>query len=70
METVLVQLTSIKAMKLLKNMEELPLLRVLKKADQPETLLSEKYAGKLPANIADGLQHHIEQSRSEWNSDI
>jgi hypothetical protein len=30
--------------------------------------LSEKYAGKLPSDIADELQNYVSQSRNEWNS--
>ena len=32
--------------------------------------LSEKYAGKLPAHIADELQNYVTKSRAEWNDSI
>ncbi len=32
--------------------------------------LSEKYAGKLPADIADELQNYVTKSRAEWNDSI
>jgi hypothetical protein len=35
-----------------------------------KTKLSDKYAGKLPANIAEDLQKHIEKSRNEWDHNI
>lgn len=57
-------------MKLLKELEELHLLRVLKKNISDKTKLSDKYAGKLPINIAKDLQKHIEQSRNEWDNNI
>jgi GTP-sensing pleiotropic transcriptional regulator CodY len=30
--------------------------------------LSEKYAGKLPAEIAEELQNYVNESRQEWNN--
>jgi len=70
MDTVIIQLTSPKTMKLLRELEELHLLRVLKKDSSTKNKLSDKYAGKLPQNVAEKLQKHIEQSRNEWNSNI
>jgi hypothetical protein len=70
MDTVIVQLTTPKTMKLLLELEDLHLLRVLKRNISSDIKLSDKYAGKLPANIADDLQQHIEQSRNEWDSSI
>jgi len=68
METVLVQINDDKAYKLLENLEELHILKVLKKTTEPKQKLSEKYAGKLPSDIADDLQNYVTQSRNEWNN--
>lgn len=57
-------------MNILKEMEELKLLRVIKTEKPKKTILSEKYAGKLPIQIADQLQEHIKNSRNEWNNSI
>jgi len=70
MDTVIIQLTTPKTMKLLRELEDLNLLRVLKKNISEKNNLSDKYAGKLPINIADDLQNHIQQSRNEWESNI
>ena len=70
MDTVIIQLTTPKTMKLLEELEELHLLRVLKRNVAAKVNLSEKYAGKLPVNIAEDIQKHIEQSRTEWDSNI
>jgi hypothetical protein len=70
MDTILIQLTTPKTMKLILELEELHLLRVLKKNISVNTKLSDKYAGKLPTKIADDLQKHIEQSRNEWDNNI
>ena len=68
METVLVQIHNTKAYKLLEDLEDLHILKVLKKSIQPQQKLSEKYAGKLPADVADELQNYVTQSRKEWNN--
>lgn len=68
METVLVQITNNKAYKLLEDLEDLQIIKVLKKSIQPQEKLSEKYAGKLPSDIADEIQNFVNESRNEWNS--
>lgn len=68
METVLVQITNNKAYKLLEDLEDLQIIKVLKKSIQSQQKLSEKYAGKLPSDIADEIQNFVNESRSEWNS--
>ncbi len=68
METVLVQISNSKAYKLLEDLEDLKIIKVLKKSIQSGPKLSEKYAGKLPSDVADELQKYVAQSRNEWNS--
>ena len=71
METVLVQIKNNKAYRILEDLEDLQIIRVLKESVQPQQKISLKYAGKLPANIADELQNYVTQSRNEWrNSSI
>jgi len=65
METVLLQINNNKAYKLLKDLEDLHIITVLNKSMQPKQNLSEKYAGKLPADVADELQNYVSQSRNE-----
>lgn len=71
METVLIKINNHKAYRLLEDLEDLDIITVLKKGDQPTTgptqKLSEKYAGKLPADVADELQDYITKSRAEWD---
>ena len=67
MDTLLIQVTNQKAIGLLHELEELHLIKVLKENVQPKQRLSEKYAGKLPSDIADELQLYISKSREEWN---
>jgi hypothetical protein len=68
METVLVQINNHKAYRLLEDLEDLHIIKVLEKNIQPKQKLSEKYAGKLPADIADELQNYVTQGRNEWNN--
>ncbi|MBW8333556.1 MAG: hypothetical protein K0M40_16130 [Prolixibacteraceae bacterium] len=68
METVLIQINNDKAYKLLDDLEDLHIIKVLKKSIQPQQKLSEKYAGKLPSDIADEIQNFVNESRNEWNS--
>ncbi|OFY69311.1 MAG: hypothetical protein A3G23_02490 [Bacteroidetes bacterium RIFCSPLOWO2_12_FULL_37_12] len=67
METVLVQINNNNAYRFLKGLEDLHLIKVLKKSIQSGQKLSEKYAGKLPSDIANELQNYVTQSRNEWN---
>jgi hypothetical protein len=67
METVLIQINNSKAYRLLEDLEDLHILKVLNKNIQPKQKLSEKYAGKLPSDIADELQNYVNQSRNEWD---
>jgi hypothetical protein len=68
METVLLQIKNYKAYKLLEDLEDLHIIKVLNKSIQTKEKLSEKYACKLPADITNELQDFIKQSRSEWNN--
>ena len=68
METIVVQITNNKALKLLQELEELHLIKLLKRNADTSQKLSEKYAGKLPSDVADELQNYITQSRNEWNN--
>ncbi len=68
METVLIQINNSKAYRLLKDLEDLQIIKVLKKSVQPKQKLSEKYAGKLPSDMADELQKFVTQGRREWEN--
>jgi hypothetical protein len=68
METVLLQITNHKAYKLLDDLEDLQIIKVLKKSIKSEQKLSEKYAGKLPSKVADELNNYVNESREQWNT--
>ncbi len=70
MDTVIIKITSPKTMKLLQEPEELNLLHIIKKNVSKDANLSDKYAGKLPVDIAEDLQKYIKKSRNEWDNNI
>ncbi|MGI8636951.1 MAG: hypothetical protein ACR2KZ_16275 [Segetibacter sp.] len=70
METMLIELTNQKAAKLLRKLEELRLIKVLKTNVDEKEKLSEKYAGKIPGDVADALQTYVTKSRNEWSRSI
>ena len=67
--TMLIQLTNQKARKLLYELEELRLIKVLKENIEPvKTRLSDKYKGFINKEEGRQLNDHINQMRSDWNS--
>ncbi len=70
METVLIQINNSKAHKLLDDLEDLNIIKVLEKTNTTQQKLSDKYLGSLSSDVADQLQQHILQSRNEWNSNL
>jgi hypothetical protein len=64
--TMLIQLTNQKARKLLYELEELRLIKVLKENIEPvKTKLSDKYKGFITKDEGQQLNDHINQMRSE-----
>jgi hypothetical protein len=59
-----IQIVDAKAERLLYDLENLQLIKVLSKPIQSKQKLSEKYAGKLPPQVAEDLRQHIAQGRS------
>lgn len=69
METMLIQLTNEKAVGILRELEELHLIKVLSQNATPvKTKLSDKYKGIITKEQGQNLNEHIKQMRSEWNS--
>ncbi len=65
--TLLIQVTNQKAIGLLRELEELKLIKVLKgDKKSSKTKLSEKYRGIISKEQAESLNQHIKQMRSEW----
>ena len=66
---MLIQPANEKAVELLRQLEELHLIKVLKKDIlSAPAKLSEKYKGILNKEEGQKLNEHIKQMRSEWNN--
>jgi len=69
MDTMLIQFTNQKAVKLLHDLEELQLIKVLEENfDKPKPKLSDKYRGIITKEQGQNLNEHIKQMRNEWNN--
>jgi hypothetical protein len=67
--TLLIQVTNQKALRLLHELEELDLIKVLKEElPAAKTKLSDKYKGIISKEQGQSLNEHIKQMRSEWSS--
>lgn len=67
METVTVELKNKKALKLLKELEELNIIRLHKPEEEKNVKdKASKYRGFLSKDAADALLKHTEESRNEW----
>jgi hypothetical protein len=69
METVLLQINNEKAYQLLKNLEDLKLVKMLKKSKSENLILSDRFAGslKLSETEYNEFQESLTESRNEWN---
>ena len=68
METVLVQINDKKAYKLLEDLEDLHILKVLKKSILPQQKLSEKYKGVFSEEDAKNFNEHTQTMHKEWDN--
>jgi len=68
METVLVQINNSKAYRLLQDLEDLHILKVLKKSILPQQKLSEKYKGVFSKEDAKNFNEHTQTMRKEWDN--
>ena len=64
-----IQITNPKAKGLLKQLEELHLIKIIKEPTKPATKrLSEKYKGILNKAEGEDLNKHIQQMRTDWSN--
>ena len=69
MDTMLIQLTNQRAVKLLHELEELNLIKVLKEnIDSSKPKLSEKYRGVFSKEDAKDFNNHTKIMRQEWDN--
>ncbi|MBD3749194.1 MAG: hypothetical protein IE931_06850 [Sphingobacteriales bacterium] len=69
METVLLEINNEKAYQLLQSLEDLKLIKMLKKSKSEEVNLSDRFAGvlKLSETEYNKFQESLTESRNEWN---
>jgi hypothetical protein len=68
MTTMLIELTHQKAADLLRDLEQLAVIRVLSQEETSTPKRSAKYRGILSREQGEQLQAHIGQMRSEWET--
>lgn len=66
--TMVIQVKNKKAIKLLHELQELDLIKVLKENISPAEKLSDKFKGIITREQGKNLQEHIKQMRCEWNN--
>ena len=67
--TMTIQITNAKVVRLLHELEELHLIKVLKEnIATAKPKLSDKYKGIISKEQGQSLNKHIKQMRSEWNN--
>lgn len=69
MQTVTIELLSEEVLSILRNLENLSLIRFLEK-DEKLSNKTESLAGSLSKESAEQLRKHTEQLRNEWERDI
>lgn len=71
MRTVTVELLSDKALNLLKQLEQLHILRFVQaKARTKKKVVNRKWSGSISKVTANKMLHYTEQSRDEWERNI
>ncbi|CAN5120898.1 hypothetical protein BH09BAC1_BH09BAC1_19990 [soil metagenome] len=69
MQIITIQLTNQRALKLLQDMEELNLIKLLPSEPSSQSV-ADKYFGKLDNIVAEEAQEYIKKSREEWDKNI
>ena len=70
MSPILIEPLSEKAYELLRQLEALNILRVVKPATETLSPAPRKWAGSIPATSAEAWDKHIQEIRGEWERDI
>ena len=71
MQQIMIEINDNKALKLLKNLEDMKLIRLLKnKAKSPSQKLSSRMAGSISPSQAAKYDSELKKMRSEWERGI
>jgi len=69
-ETITIELTHVKALQLLQDLEAMNIIRLCKNEPAKAQQLSQKYRGILTKEEGKNLNEHIQNMRSEWNNSL
>jgi len=71
METLTIKIKNNKALKLIRDLEDMNLIQVLSSdTKKPVTKLSDLLKGSITAEAAEAMQNEVKQMRSEWERNI
>jgi uncharacterized protein YlbG (UPF0298 family) len=68
MGTVVIQINNDKAYKLLESLEELHIIKILRKSVQPQKKLPKQYKEIFSHEDAKSFNEHTHNSRKEWDN--
>ena len=67
MKIIEIQILNNKTIKLLRDLEDLQLLKIVRRSKKRTKKQSEQLSGSLPLSVAEEMQKNIAESRKEWN---
>lgn len=72
METLLIEIRNPKGMNLIRDLEEMDIIRILKQEETPKSSqkLSELLRGSISPEEADKFNRYVQESRNEWERDF
>jgi ribosomal protein L12E/L44/L45/RPP1/RPP2 len=66
--TILITLKTVKARALIRDLEDLNIIEVIKENIVINSKMSDRFKGLLTKNEGENLKKHINQSREEWSN--
>jgi len=66
--TILITLKTVKARNLIRDLEDLNIIEVIKENIVVNSKMSDRFKGLLTKNEGENLKKHINQSREEWSN--
>lgn len=66
--TILITLKTVKARNLIRDLEDLNIIEVIKENIVMKSKMSDRFKGLLTKNQGEDLKKHIDQSRQEWSN--
>jgi hypothetical protein len=72
METLLIEIRSPKGMNLIRDLEEMDIIRILKQEETPKSQqkLSELLRGSISPEEGEKFNQYVQESRNEWERDF